>query len=190
MPHSLPTHKFGTQAAWHRWLNKHHTNSAGVWLQIAKKATGIDSVTYAEALDSALCHGWIDGQKQKCDDHYFLQRFTPRRSNSIWSEINRVKALALLERGLMQPAGLAAVEQARANGRWDTAYGRESHAAILPELEEALGQHPKAAAFFKTLNRQNRYAILFRLQTAKKVETRTARLAKFIAMLERGETLH
>jgi uncharacterized protein YdeI (YjbR/CyaY-like superfamily) len=157
MPVSLPTINFGTQAAWLGWLNKHHASSTGVWLQIAKQASGIESVTYAEALDSALCHGWIDGQKQKCDNDYYLQRFTPRRSNSIWSEINRVKALALIER---------------------------------PELEAALGEHPKAASFFKTLNSQNRYAILFRLQTAKKVETRTARLAKFIAMLERGETLH
>ena len=183
-------HKFGTQAAWHRWLNKHHTTSAGVWLQIAKQASGIASVTYPEALESALCHGWIDGQKQGCDDDYYLQRFTPRRPNSIWSEINRVKALALMERGLMEPAGLAVIEQAKANGCWEAAYGRESHAAMLPELEAALAQHPKAAAFFKTLNSQNRYAILFRLRTAKKVETRTARLAKFIAMLERGETLH
>ena len=190
MPVSLPKLKFKTQAAWHDWLNKHHTTSAGVWLQIAKKAAGVDSVTYAEALDSALCHGWIDGQKQKGDDHYYLQRFTPRRPNSIWSEVNRVKTLALIKRGLMQPAGLAAIELAKANGRWDTAYGRQSHAAMLPELEAALRQHPKAASFFKTLNSQNRYAILFRLQTAKKAETRTARLAKFIAMLERGETLH
>jgi uncharacterized protein YdeI (YjbR/CyaY-like superfamily) len=190
MPDSLPTLKFGTQAAWHGWLSKHHATSAGVWLQIAKQASGIDSPTYAEALDSALCYGWIDGQRQKCDDDYYLLRFTPRRPNSIWSEINRVKTLALIERGLMQPAGLAAIEHAKANGRWETAYGRQSHASMLPELEAALGEHPKAASFFKTLNSQNRYAILFRLQTAKKVETRTARLAKFIAMLERRETLH
>lgn len=190
MPVSLPTHKFRTQAAWHRWLGKYHATSAGVWLQIAKQLSGIQSVTYAEALGAALCFGWIDGQKRKCDDDYYLQRFTPRRPNSIWSEVNRVRALALVDQDLMQPAGLAAIEHAKANGRWDKAYGRLSHAAILRELEVVLGEHPKAASFFKTLNSQNRYAILFRLQTAKKVETRIARLAKFIAMLERGETFH
>lgn len=190
MPASLATHTFETQAAWRDWLHEHHATSAGVWLQFAKQASGIASVTYAEALDSALCYGWIDGQKQKGDDDYYLQRFTPRRPNSIWSEINCAKALALTERGLMQPAGLAVIEHAKANGRWEAAYGRQSHAATLPELEAALSEHPKAAAFFKTLSSQNRYAILFRLQTAKKPETRAARLEKFVAMLERGETFH
>ncbi len=190
MPVSLPTLKFRTQTAWRRWLDKHHATSPGVWLQVAKKASGIISVSCPEALDCALCYGWIDGQRQGLDDKYFLQKYTPRRPNSIWSEVNRAKVLDLIERGLMQPAGHSAIEHAKANGRWAMAYGRESHAAMLPELEAALREHPQAASFFKTLNSRNRYAILFRLQTAKKAETRMARLAKFIAMLERGESLY
>ena len=190
MPDPLPTLTFARPSVWQTWLKKHHDSAAGIWIKFAKIASGIESITYPEALDVALCYGWIDGQKQSCDADYWLQKFTPRRANSIWSEINRVKVQALIDKGLMQPAGLAAIEQAKANGRWEAAYGRESHAAMLPEFEAALREHPKAAAFFNTINSKNRYAILFRLQTAKKAETRAARVAKFIEMLERGETIY
>lgn len=182
--------KFDTQGAWADWLAEHHLTSPGVWLQLAKKSSRCVTPTYAEALDSALCHGWIDGQKLKLDDDYWLQKFTPRRPDSLWSEVNCKKALDLISKGLMQPAGRAVIDAAKANGRWDSAYGAASHSELLPDLEEALRAHPKAEAFFRTLNARNRYAILFRLRTAKKPETRAARLQKFLEMLERGETLH
>jgi uncharacterized protein YdeI (YjbR/CyaY-like superfamily) len=187
---ALPQLTFKTQKAWHRWLAKHHTDTPGIRLQLAKKDSGIPSVTYAEAVETALCFGWIDGQAQRLDDEYFLQRFTPRKRNSIWSQVNRAKALDLIDRGLMQPAGLAAIEQAKANGRWDTAYAGPRAAEVPEDLQAALKARPKAAAFFATLKGQNRYAILFRLQTAKKLETRAARLRKFVEMLERGETIY
>ena len=181
---------FPNDASWRDWLNRHHAASQGVWLQFAKQTSGIASVSHAEALEAALCHGWIDGQTKRLDENYWLQKFTPRKSNSIWSRINRQKALDLIERGLMHPAGYAAIERAKANGRWEAAYEAQSKATIPPDLQEALDASPKAAAFFAKLNSQNRYAILFRLQTAKKPATRASRLAKFISMLERGETLH
>jgi uncharacterized protein YdeI (YjbR/CyaY-like superfamily) len=181
---------FATSAAWREWLGQHHATSQGIWLQFGKKSSGVKSVTHAEALEAALCHGWIDGQVKKLDADYWLQKFTPRKPGSIWSRVNREKALDLIKRRLMQPAGHAAIERAKANGRWEAAYEAQSKATIPPELQAALDASPKAAAFFKTLSSQNRYAILFRLQTAKKPETRAARLAKFLSMLERGETLH
>jgi uncharacterized protein YdeI (YjbR/CyaY-like superfamily) len=186
----MPQETFATSTAWREWLDRHHATSPGVWLQFAKQASGIASVNHAEALEIALCYGWIDGQTKRLDEHHWLQKFTPRKPNSIWSRINRQKALDLIERGLMRAAGHAAIERARANGRWEAAYEAQSKAAIPPDLQAALDDSPKAAAFFKTLSSQNRYAILFRLQTAKKPETRAARLAKFVCMLQRGETLH
>ena len=147
-------------------------------------------MSYAEAVEVALCYGWIDGQAQRLDELYYLQRFTPRKRDSLWSEVNRTKALALIERGAMQPAGLAAVDAAKANGRWELAYKGPRRADVPEDLAKALSAQPKAAAFFATLKGQNRYAILFRLQTAKRPETRAARLKKFVEMLERGETLH
>jgi uncharacterized protein YdeI (YjbR/CyaY-like superfamily) len=189
-PASLPQVTFATQSAWRRWLGRHHSTAQGVWLQFAKQASGVPSVTHAEALDTALCHGWIDGQTKRLDQNHWLQKFTPRQPNSIWSRINRQKALDLIKHGLMQPAGHAAIERAKANGRWAAAYEAQSKAAVPPDLQTALEASPKAAAFFKTLSSQNRYAILFRLQTAKKPETRASRLTKFIAMLTHGETLH
>jgi len=182
---------FADQAAWERWLQANHAIAIdGIWLQMAKGASGIPSVTHPEALESALCYGWIDGQALRLDEKYTLRRFVPRRKNSIWSQINRAKSLELIKQGCMQPAGIAAIEQAKANGRWDAAYQPPSDKTLPADLEEALKKSPKAAAFFKTLNGQNRYAILFRLQTAKKAETRTKRLATFVEMLERGKTLH
>jgi uncharacterized protein YdeI (YjbR/CyaY-like superfamily) len=186
----LPRKLFATPAAWNAWLAEHHANSAGLWLQFAKKHTGVQSVTYAEALEIALCYGWIDGQLQRLDATYYLQRFSPRRPNSIWSEVNRAKAATLIELGRMQPAGLAAIERAKANGRWATAYAGPSKAKVPRDLAAALRERPKAAAFFAKLKGRNRYAILFRLQTIIRAENREKRLREFVAMLERGETFY
>ncbi len=189
-PDPLPTLKFETPGAWTEWLAEHYSRSRGTWLQLAKKSSGHQTVTYAEALDSALCFGWIDGQKQKFDADFWLQKFTPRRANSIWSEVNCQKALSLIDQGLMQPSGQAAIDAAKANGRWDGAYGAASHSELLVDFEAALQNHPEAQKFFHTLNGKNRYAILFRLRTAKKPETRASRLKKFIEMLEQGKSLY
>lgn len=185
-----PVLPFTHQAAWKKWLDRNHTTSAGVWIHFAKKASGIRSVTYAEALDIALCYGWIDSQKKGHDEKTFLQKFTPRGARSIWSTINRDKACALIESGDMMPAGLAEIERAKKDGRWDAAYEGQARAQVPPDLQAALDAKPRAAKFFAKLSSQNRYAILFRLHTAKKPATRAKRLADFVAMLERGETLH
>lgn len=182
--------QFATQEDWSVWLAVNHASSAGIWLCLAKKASGAPSVTYAEALEVALCYGWIDGQKKSRDDLSWLQKFSPRGPRSIWSKINRTKAEQLIERGDMQPAGLAAVKQAKANGQWDAAYDSQSTASVPDDLQAALEQNPDALAFFATLNSRNRYAILHRIQTAKQPETRARRIAQFVEMLERGETLY
>ena len=148
------------------------------------------TVSYAEALDIALCFGWIDGQKGALDDAYWLQKFTPRRERSRWSKVNRDKATALIEQGRMRPAGLAEVERARGDGRWDAAYDSPSTAAVPPDLQRALDADPQAAAFFETINSQNRYSILYRIQDAKRAETRARRIEKFVTMLREGRTLH
>ena len=186
----LPIVFFPSAAAWEAWLADGHATSGGVWLKMAKKGTGIDSVTYAEALDVALCYGWIDGQKAGFDDTYWLQRFTPRRRGSKWSKINREKVTALIESGRMQPAGLREVESAKADGRWDAAYESQREAGVPEDLREALDRNPRARAFFATLKGANRYAILYRLQDAKTPATRARRLEGFIAMLNEGKTLH
>jgi uncharacterized protein YdeI (YjbR/CyaY-like superfamily) len=176
--------------AFTKWLAKHHASSAGIWLQIAKKDSGLASITYAEALEVALCHGWIDGQKNAMDAQYFLQKFTPRRARSTWSKINCAKALALMESGAMQPAGLAEVERAKADGRWDAAYDAQSKITVPDDLAALLAKNAKARAFFESLDSRNRFAILFRLQTARKAETRERRLVKFADMLKRGEKIY
>jgi uncharacterized protein YdeI (YjbR/CyaY-like superfamily) len=181
---------FPDARAWSKWLTLHHASSRGVWLKIAKKGSESGSVTYAGALEAALAWGWIDGQKGKLDDAWWLQRFTPRGAKSIWSKINREKAVALIEAGTMKPAGLAEVERAKKDGRWEAAYDSQSRATVPPDLAEALAANPRAAAFFGTLESRNRYAILFRVHTAKKPETRAARIEKFIAMLTNHEKLH
>lgn len=181
---------FATAGAWSEWLAEHHGASPGVWLALAKKKPGAASLTYPEALEVALTWGWIDGPKKSRDDVSWLQKFTPRRAKSIWSKINRDKALALIEAGTMRPAGLAEVERAKGDGRWDAAYDPQSRATIPADLAAALAASPRAAAFFATLGSGNRYAILFRIQTAKKAETRVLRIARFVEMLERHETLH
>ena len=187
----LPTEHFADAAAWERWLER-HPESAGVWLKIAKKDAGIPSVTYAEALDVALCHGWIDGQKKSFDTRFFLQRFTPRRARSTWSKINVAKIDVLVAAGRMRPAGLREVEAAKADGRWDAAYDGAKSMDVPPELAQtlALARHRKAKAFFDTLDKTNRYAVCWRVQTAVKPETRRARVEKLVAMLARGEKIH
>jgi len=180
---------FKTPAAWEKWLEANHAKSPGVWMQIAKKGSGLSSANYQEALDVALCFGWIDGQKRPFDDRTWLQRFTPRGPRSVWSKINTEKVAALIENGRMRPRGLAAIEAAKASGRWESAYQPWSNADAPPELQAALDRSPRAKAFFETLRGRNRYAIIYRVQTAKKPETRAKRIADFIAMLEKGQTL-
>ncbi|HEX8276265.1 MAG TPA: YdeI/OmpD-associated family protein [Longimicrobiaceae bacterium] len=186
----LPVLLFEDQAAWAEWLDRNHPDAPGVWLRHAKKDSGISSVSYAEALDVALCYGWIDSQKKSWDESTWIQKWGPRGPRSIWSKVNRDKVDALVAAGRMKPAGLAAVEAARADGRWDAAYDSQSNATVPDDLRAALDASPKAAEFFATLNGANRYAILFRVQTAKKPETRAKRIAGFIQMLERGEKMH
>jgi len=185
----LPIRLFKTPAAWEKWLEANHAKSAGVWMQIAKKAGGLSSATYQEALDVALCYGWIDGQKRPFDGRTWLQRFTPRGPRSIWSKINTGKADALIKSGRMRAAGLAAIESAKASGRWESAYQPWSNPDVPPELQAALDARPNAKAFFETLRGANRYGVIFRVQTAKKPETRARRIADFIARFEKGETL-
>lgn len=186
----LPVILFAHSAAWTTWLEQHHTTATGIWLRLAKKAAGIESVSYAEALEVALCYGWIDGQKKSYDETSWLQKFTPRGTKSIWSKINRENAKALIERGKMQPTGLKAIEQAQQDGRWDAAYDSSRSALVPEDFQAALEHNAEAKAFFATLTRGNRYAILFRIQTAKKAETRAKRIQQFIQMLENHETIH
>lgn len=189
-PDELPILPFSSAAAWEAWLTDEHARAAGVWLKIAKKDSGIATVTYAQALDVALCFGWIDGQKRSFDATWFLQRFSPRKARSGWSRINTEHVARLIAEGRMRPAGLAQVEAARADGRWAAAYESQSNATVPPDLQAALDANPAAAAFFATLRGANRYAILYRVQDAKRPETRARRIERFVAMLERGETLH
>jgi uncharacterized protein YdeI (YjbR/CyaY-like superfamily) len=186
----LPILLFETQDAWASWLEEHHGRAPGIWLRLAKKAAGIASIDYGQALEVALCYGWIDGQKKSYDESSWLQKFTPRGPKSIWSKINREKAQQLIEGGRMRPAGMAAIESAQRDGRWDAAYDSQSNAAVPADLQAALDANPAAQAFFDTLNSTNRYAILFRIQTAKKPETRARRIEQFIAMLARNEKLY
>lgn len=186
----LPVLPFASAAAWEAWLEREHASAAGVWLRIAKKDSDIATVTYAQALDVALCFGWIDGQKRAFDATWFLQRFTPRKRGSRWSKINVGHAERLIAAGHMRPAGLAQVEAARADGRWAAAYDGQRSASVPPDLQAALDANPAAATFFATLRGASRYAILYRVQDAKRPETRARRIARFVAMLERGETLH
>jgi len=187
----LPTEHFADAAAWEHWLER-HSASAGVWLKIAKKDAGVPSVTYAEALDVALCHGWIDGQKKGLDARFFLQRFTPRRARSTWSKVNVAKIDMLTAAGRMRPAGQREVEAAKADGRWDAAYDGAKSMDVPPELAKALAlaRHRKAKAFFDSLDKTNRYAVCWRVQTAVKPETKQARVEKLVAMLARGEKIH
>jgi uncharacterized protein YdeI (YjbR/CyaY-like superfamily) len=185
-----PTQLFESREEWAGWLNKNHNTSTGLWLRLAKKSSTLTSISYQEALEVALCHGWIDGQKKPESEQTWLQRFVPRSSRSIWSKINREKALALIASGKMQAAGLAAIARAKENGQWEAAYDSPSGSTVPSDFQAALDAKPKAKTFFQTINRTNRYAILWRIQTAKKAETRARRIEQFIAMLERGENIH
>lgn len=190
MADDLPILLFATPRDLEAWLEECHASSAGLWLKIAKKGSGVESVSYAQALGLALCFGWIDSQKRGFDERYFLQRFTPRRPRGKWSLINREKAEGLIASGAMRPAGLAEVEAAKADGRWEAAYAGQRTAEVPEDLQRELDRSEVAGEFFATLDSANRYAILYRLQEAKKPETRERRLRKFIAMLERGEKIH
>lgn len=185
-----PVKLFKSEQDWAAWLEKNHGKSIGLWLRIAKKDSGLQSVSYKEALEEALCYGWIDGQKRPESDRAWLQKFLPRTAKSIWSKINREKALALIASGRMKAAGLTAIENAKQNGRWDAAYDSPSGAAVPEDFQSALDAHPRAKAFFDTLDRANRYAVLWRIQTVKKAETRARKIEQFIAMLERKEKIH
>ena len=186
----VPIRAFKDAAAWDAWLAKNQNTADGVWMRIAKKASGTKSITYPEAVGIALCHGWIDGLKRPESDTAWLQRFTPRRQRSFWSQINREKALALIESGHMKPAGLAEIERAQRDGRWDAAYASPKSATMSADFKKELDRHPKAKAFFKTISKTNSYAILWRIQTAVKPETRERRIRDFIERLEKGETFH
>ena len=186
----LPVVAFKSQQMWDTWLASQPAASKGLWLKLAKKSSGIASVSRTEAIDTALCHGWIDGQLDSFDDDHWLIRFTPRQSTSKWSEKNRARALQLVESGRMQPAGLNEIERAKKDGRWDAAYAPASTAKVPDDLRAALAKNKQAKGFFETLDRTNRYAILYRIHDAKKPETRTARIEKYVAMLTEGKTIY
>jgi uncharacterized protein YdeI (YjbR/CyaY-like superfamily) len=190
MADPLPLLSFPDAQAWEAWLAEHHAAAPGAWLRIAKNGAPEPTVSYADALTVALCHGWIDGQKGRLDEHYWRQRFTPRKPGSKWSKINADKAAALIETGLMKPAGLREVEAARADGRWDGAYASQSTAAVPDDLALALAADERASAFFATLDRANRYAILYRIADAKRPQTRARRIATFVTMLSEHRKIH
>ncbi|HEX8061870.1 MAG TPA: YdeI/OmpD-associated family protein [Allosphingosinicella sp.] len=186
----LPILAFADAEALERWLEGQPAGAPGLWIKLAKAGSGIASVTKAEAIDAALCHGWIDGRLDRYDDRHWLVRFTPRKARSLWSQVNRDRAAELIAAGRMRPGGLAQVEAAKADGRWDAAYAPASRAEVPADLQAALERSPAAATFFATLTGANRYAILYRIGAVKKAETRARRIAEFVAMLERGETVH
>jgi uncharacterized protein YdeI (YjbR/CyaY-like superfamily) len=186
----LPIRAFADLAAWETWLAAQPRSSPGVWLKLAKASVGVASVSRAEAIDGALCHGWIDGQLNPYDDDWWLIRFTPRKARSKWSEKNRARAIELLAEKRVAPAGRAEIESAKEDGRWEAAYAPAATIAVPDDLAAALDAEPEARVFFDTLTGANRYAILYRVHEAKKPETRAARIAKFVAMCARGETLH
>ena len=181
---------FASRAEWEGWLEAEHADCDGIWVRFPKKGTGLPTVDFVEAIEVALCFGWIDGQRKGLDDTHYLQKFTPRRARSKWSQINVEKADALIASGRMKPAGLAEVERAKADGRWDDAYAPASKIEVPDDLRAALDASPDAAAFFATLTGSSRYAVLYRIHDAKRPETRARRIAQFVEMLERGETVH
>lgn len=182
--------RFATQRAFETWLAKNHGVSDGIWLLIAKAGADRPTVSYQEAVESALCHGWIDGQKKAFDAQHWLQRFTPRRPRSLWSKANRAKAEALIDAGRMKPGGMAEVDRAKSDGRWDAAYDGARTSVAPPDLQRALEARPDAGAFFATLDGANRYAVLWRIQTARTAETRSRRIQVLVDMLARGEKIH
>ncbi len=187
---SIPFAEFESAAQWERWLEEHQDSRDGVWLTLAKTGHGPVPLTHAEALDVALCFGWIDAQRRSRDERSWQVRFTPRRARSIWSQVNRKRATELAEAGRMRSAGLAEIERAKQDGRWERAYAPSSTATVPPDLAAALDESPAAKAFFATLDSRNRYSVLHRIGQAKKPETRARRIEKFVAMLAAGEKLH
>ena len=185
-----PRLTFLDQKEWENWLTENGGTSTAIWLRLAKKGAGQPTLTYEQALESALCHGWIDGQKQTESDEYWLQRFTRRSAKSIWSKLNKDRAKALIAAGRMLPSGMREIEKAKEDGRWEAAYTSASNSVVPKDLQAALDVNPKARSFFATLNSRNRYAILFRIQNAKKPATRARKIEEFIGMLNRGETIH
>ena len=181
---------FDSAEEFERWLGEHCESSPGIWLKLRKKSPGVVALDYKQALDLALCHGWIDGQKAALDDSWWLQRFTPRKPRGRWSKINRERATVLIDEGRMRPQGLAQVERAQADGRWEAAYAGARTATVPDDLAQALAAEPAAAEFFATLDSANRYAVLYRVQDAKRPETRARRIATFVAMLAEGKKLH
>ena len=190
VPLELAPTLFKSAKAFEAWLKKNHATSEGLWLKIAKRGSNEPSVTYPEAVEIALCWGWIDGQKKSLDDQHYLQRFTPRRARSVWSRINVNKVQALIEAGRMQAPGQAQIEAAKADGRWARAYDSARTSTVPEDLQAALEAEPAAKTFFASINASNRYAILWRIQTAARAETRARRIAKLVEMLARGETIH
>ncbi len=186
----LPIISFASAAEWEHWLEENHAGSDGLWIKMAKKETGYASVNHAQALEVALCFGWIDGQRLKFDGTYFLQKFTPRRAKSTWSRVNQDKVAALTSQGKMREAGLQEVDRAKADGRWAAAYESQSKMTVPDDFQAALDKNPAAQVFFDQLNSVNRYAILYRVTTAKKADTRQTRIEKFIAMLNEGKKLY
>ena len=183
----LPIIPFASRAAWRTWLDENHAASDGLWLKFAKKGSGFETVSYAEALEASLAYGWIDGQVRKFDEAYYLQRFTPRRRRSRWSKINREKATRLIESGEMKPSGLREVERAKADGRWDAAYDSPSNATVPEDLQRALDADEDARSFFEKLDGASRYAILYNVQDARRPETRARRIEKYVNMLKEGK---
>lgn len=181
---------FVSAEAWQAWLARHHASERAVWLKMAKKASGIPTVAQDEAIERALCYGWIDGHRKPLDDRYFLQRFTPRRPGSRWSQVNRERAETLIESGAMRAAGLAQIDRAKADGRWAAAYPRQRGLAVPVDLQSALDRNKKAAAFFATLDSRNRYSVLYRISDAKRPETRNKRIKSFVSMLARREKIY
>lgn len=181
---------FATQEAWRQWLDKNHAKADGIWIKFFKKHTGKKTVSYAQALDEALCYGWIDGQSKSLDEDTYKQKFTPRRSRSIWSKRNIEHVARLIKEKKMMPAGLAQIKAAKADGRWEAAYDSQSNMKIPDEFMKLLAKNKKAEKFFKSLNKSNTYAINWRIQTAKKPETRAKRMKEMVAMLAKGQTFH
>jgi uncharacterized protein YdeI (YjbR/CyaY-like superfamily) len=185
-----PIRAFRSQADFESWLERNYESPEGIWIRFARKGSGIKSVTHPEALETALCFGWIDALRLPETDTTYLHRFLPRRPKSLWSKINREKALALIDAGRMRPSGLDEIERAKNDGRWESAYDSPANAQMPPEFQRELERNPKAKAFFETISRVNRYAIIWRLATAKKPETREKLSRQFLDMLEKGETIH
>ncbi|KAI5456741.1 bacteriocin-protection, YdeI or OmpD-associated-domain-containing protein [Mariannaea sp. PMI_226] len=188
-PTDLENELFENATAWETWLEANHRSHNGLWLRLAKKNADISSVTYDEALDAALCYGWIDGQRKSYDDQCFMQRFTPRRKNSIWSKRNVTKVAVLIETGLMKPSGQAEVDAAKVDGRWERAYSSSSNAEVPPDFQAALDANRHASEFFKTITRSQRYSFIFRLETAKRPDTRQRRIEQFVKLLEAEKVL-